>query len=222
MTANDLGGTPRDPQRYIAPIASAKSLASDKKNSDVAVGAGALVPSSSTAPPPGRRWVCLHEAPDVRELRLRFWDGCGLESNAIVGRRVEVEGLGTGRCDKMRQARLGGGFLHRVVIDTGTMKEIKLLHAGPDGAGASGDVGFTVEDEQPNDQPWRWSDDPRFEPPRPGHLGNLNAAQEVAKELFRQTCGPEAEVATEGDVLRYLRANDFDVEMARDQWEKTL
>ena len=197
--------------------------------------------------------MCLQEAPDVRELRLRFWDGCGLESNAIVGRRVDVEGLGTGKCEKMRQAKLSGGFLHRVIIDTGLMKEMKLLHAGPDGAGASGDVGFTVEDEQPADQPWRWSDDPRFEPPRPGHLGNLNPSQEAAKEVsyfqhlivqfpcvlggfwcvfddrmleteqvFRQMCGPEAQAASDVIVLRYLRANDYDVELARDQWEKTL
>ena len=178
--------------------------------------------SSAAAAPAGRRFVCLQEAPDLREFRLKFWDGCGLESNAIVGRRVDVEGLGTGRCTKMRQARLGGGFLHRIVFDNGLTKEVKLLHGGPEGAGASGDVAYTVEDEQPADQPWRWSDDPRFPTPRPGEIGNLNAAQTAAVESFRQVAGPEAQAASETMVLRYLRANDFDVPLASDQWASTL
>ena len=170
--------------------------------------------------PAGRRWTCLQEASSATSGRLKFWDGCGMETHAIVGRRVDVEGLGTGKCTDTRQTRLGGGFLHRILLDSGMTKEVRLLHGGPDGAGASGDVGFSVEDEQPVDQPWRWSDDPRSPPPQPGEVGNLTHAQTAAAESFRQLA--EADGAEETVVLRYLRANNFDVARANDQWAATL
>ena len=170
--------------------------------------------------PTGRRWICLQEASSATSGRVKFWDGCGMETHAIVGRRVDVAGLGTGKCTNTRQTRLGGGFLHEILLDTGLTKEVRLLHGGPDGTGASGDVGFSVEDEQPVDQPWRWSDDPRSPPPQPGAIGNLTHAQTAAAESFRQVA--KADDAEETVVLRYLRANNFDVALANDQWAATL
>eukprot|EP01043_Picozoa_sp_COSAG02_P043804 COSAG02_NODE_3850_length_6147_cov_7.419478_2_plen_489_part_00 len=170
--------------------------------------------------PAGRRWTCLQEAPSTESARIKFWSGCGMETHAIVGRRIDVEGLGTGKCINARQARLVGGFLHQIVLDSGLTKEIKLLHGGLECAGASGEVGFTVEDEQPSDQPWRWSDDPRSPSPQPGEAGNLTPAQTAAVESFRELA--KAHDVEETVVIRYLRASNFDVELACDQWTASL
>ena len=177
-------------------------------------------PEPEPEPPvPPRRWVCLVEAPPHRHLRRRFFDGCGLESQAIVGRRVEVEGVGTGQCTDMRQVKWGSAFVHRIIFDNGVTKECRLRHGERCG---SGDVSFSVEDDQPLEQPWRWSDDPKFPKPRPGELGNLTPAQQAAVASFRDPGVEGVAEATESTVLRYLRANDFAVPAALEQWQAQL
>ncbi len=203
---------------------SAASIVAGTNNDDVVVEipmvTGDAAKTLEPTPPPGRRWTCLQEAPSTKSARIKFWNGCGMETHAIVGRRIDVEGLGTGKCVNTRQARLVGGFLHQIVFDSGLTKEIKLLHGGLECAGASGDVGFTVEDEQPSDQPWRWSDDPRSPSPQPGEAGNLTPAQTAAVGSFRELAN--ANDVEETVVIRYLRASNFDVELASDQWSATL
>lgn len=171
-------------------------------------------------PTQARRWTCLQEASDVQENRVKFWDGCGMGTHAIIGRRVSVDGIGTGNCTGTRQARLGGGIYHRIAFDNGFEKEMKLLHAGPQCDAACGDVAFFVEDEQAVEQPWRWSDDPRFAPPQPGESGNLTPVQAAAIESFRQVA--EAPDVDDIVALRFLRANGFDVPLAKEQWAATL
>lgn len=161
------------------------------------------------------RWRCLQEASEQVDERAKLWDGSGLEAEAVVGRRVSVEGLGVGVCRAVRPARFGSGSAYTLELDgqPGKTTDKKLLHAG-------GGSAFCVHDEQQDATPWRWSHDPLQ--PASG-LDDLTAQQSAAVPRMRQAVdGLDEEQVDTRTVLRFLRARDFDVVAAAAQWKNML
>ena len=163
------------------------------------------------------RWRCLSEASDREEERSKMWDGSGLEAQAVVGRRVSVDGLGVGVCLSVRPARFGGGHAYTLALDTqlGKTTDKKLLHAG------SGSV-FCVYDEQQPDSPWRWSHDPLQLAPREAEVSDLTADQSAAVVQLREAAGLDETQMDTRTALRFLRARGFDVVAAEEQWANML
>lgn len=164
------------------------------------------------------RWRCLSEASEREEKRSKMWDGSGLEAQMVVGRRVSVDGLGVGVCISVRPARFGGGNAYTLALDDQlgkTTTDKKLLHAG------SGSV-FCVHDEQRPDNPWRWSHDPLQMAPREAEVGNLTVDQSAAVAHLREAAGLDETQMDTRTALRFLRARDFDVVAAKEQWTKML
>ena len=163
------------------------------------------------------RWRCLSEASPQQEERLKMWDGSGLEAQAVVGRRVSVDGLGVGVCLSVRPARFGGGSAYKLALDDdpGKTTDKRLLSGGSGSA-------FCVQDEQQPGTPWRWSHDPMHPAPEPGEVGNLTAEQSGAVTLLREAAGLNEKQMDERTALRFLRARDFDAVAAKEQWSRML
>eukprot|EP01043_Picozoa_sp_COSAG02_P030813 COSAG02_NODE_1985_length_10186_cov_5.320214_2_plen_551_part_00 len=163
------------------------------------------------------RWRCLSEASQQQKRRSTMWDGSGLEAQAVVGRRISVDGLGVGVCLSVRPARFGGGSAYTLALDDhpGKTTDKRLL------SGGSGSV-FRVQDEQQPGTPWRWSHDPVHPALEQGEVGNLTDEQSAAVTRLREAAGlNEGQMDTRA-ALRFLRARDFDVAAAKEQWTTML
>eukprot|EP01051_Picozoa_sp_SAG22_P006956 SAG22_NODE_473_length_10069_cov_17.183250_12_plen_404_part_00 len=174
------------------------------------------------------------------EAREEWWDGCGLEKEQLVGRFIQLPGKNNDR-RKRRQGKVTGisssGFgpaAHVVELQPATSssaaatpaaapeKKLKLLREG------NGQTPFEVNDIRPAGEPWRWSFDPAAPEPAWGEVGALTGEQQTALVEFRARLASDAGASTsavrplppqsEQQLLRFLRANDFIVDEAMEQW----
>jgi hypothetical protein len=143
------------------------------------------------------RWLCFSAA-----VPSQFWDGCGLDADALVGQTVMVNDVAgerdncppsprdsepcgakfvgaTGRVLDCRSTRWTASSRHTVELEGTGATELRLLLKGTG-------TPFSVKDTQSKDVPWRWSFDEstRTNEPHWGHLGNLEPLQLSALEQF--------------------------------------
>ena len=143
------GSTPSPPAASTPPPPAAST---SRAQQTMAPAASAPASASAAAAAVGR-YACLAR-PDPE---TKWYDGCGVDSEVIVGRTVKVDSGEAGRVVDCRTSKWTSATLH--LIDTepdeergAAPSEFRLLAQG------SG-VPFAVRDTPSAERPWQWSFD---------------------------------------------------------------